>query len=85
VSALPSAEEGWARLAVTDDGIGIPAEQRQEIFRIFHRLHTKTDYPGTGAGLAIVRKIAESHGGRVDVEAAETGGSRFVVTLPVAT
>ncbi len=85
VSALPPLEAGRVRVAVTDDGIGIPAEQRQEIFRIFHRLHTKDDYPGSGAGLAIVRKIADSHGGSVDVEAAETGGSRFVVTLPVAT
>jgi signal transduction histidine kinase len=82
--AVP-APAGQARVAVIDNGIGIPAEQRTEIFRIFHRLHTKVDFPGTGAGLAIVRKIAESHGGTVEVDSVEGQGSRFVVTLPAAT
>lgn len=70
-------------IAVADNGIGIPSEYREQIFSIFKRLHRREEYPGTGIGLAICRRVAERHGGSIRVDAPEEeGGSRFVVTLP---
>ncbi len=66
---------------VTDNGIGIPAEERELIFESFHRAHR--GYLGTGLGLAICHRIADRHGGSIRVEAGPSGtGSTFVVTLP---
>lgn len=69
-------------LTVTDNGLGIPEEHRDQIFVIFRRLHDRSKYPGTGMGLAICKQIAERHGGLIRCEAAEPHGTRFVVTLP---
>jgi len=66
---------------VTDNGIGIPAEERELVFESFHRAHRS--YLGTGLGLAICHRIVDRHGGSIRVEAAPTGtGSTFVITLP---
>ncbi len=70
-------------IAVRDNGIGIPAEHQTRIFNIFHRLHRRSEYPGTGAGLAIVRKIVEAHWGSVHVDSAEGEGAVFRVRLPL--
>ncbi len=78
------APPGKVAIYVKDDGIGIPAEYQQQIFDIFERLHARSEYPGTGAGLAIVQRIAESHGGSIRVESAEGAGSTFVITLEPA-
>jgi len=70
-------------IAVRDNGIGIPEEHQMSIFNIFHRLHRRSEYPGTGAGLAIVRKIVEAHRGAVHVESTEGAGATFRVRLPL--
>jgi chemotaxis family two-component system sensor kinase Cph1 len=67
---------------IRDNGIGIPAAYREEVFRIFRRLHQKTEYGGgTGAGLTIVRKVVQRHGGEVWCEPQEGGGTTFYFTL----
>jgi PAS domain S-box-containing protein len=68
--------------AVSDNGIGIPAESWQDIFVIFRRLHTRAEYAGNGIGLSICKKIVERHGGKIWIEAQATPGCRFNFTLP---
>ena len=77
-------EEGdaWVRVSIQDNGIGIATEHHQRIFRVFERLHSTEQYPGTGIGLANVSKAAERMGGRVGVESQPDQGSRFWVELP---
>jgi PAS domain S-box-containing protein len=75
-------DEAAVRLLVRDDGIGIAEQHRERIFAPFGRLHGRGEYPGTGIGLAVCRRIAERHGGSIAVESTEGGGSTFAVTLP---
>ncbi|WP_156756008.1 sensor histidine kinase [Actinokineospora pegani] len=70
-------------LLVADNGIGVREEYAERVFAIFQRLHGKEDYPGTGIGLAMCRKIVEHHGGRIWIEPSERG-TRVRFTLPVA-
>lgn len=79
ISAMESA--GFLALRVTDNGIGIPAEQFERIFDLFKRLHTRKQYAGTGLGLSICRRIAELHGGGVTVSSETGAGSCFTLTL----
>ncbi len=74
--------EGWVRLWLQDNGIGIAPEHQQRIFRVFERLHGIETYPGTGIGLAIVRKGVERMGGSVGVKSQVGQGSRFWIELP---
>jgi signal transduction histidine kinase len=67
---------------VSDNGIGIAAENWQDIFVIFRRLHTRTEYAGNGIGLSICKKIIERHGGKIWIEAQAAPGCRFKFTLP---
>lgn len=71
----------WVRLWVEDNGIGIEPQYQQQIFGVFERLHARNAYPGTGIGLAIVRKGVERLGGRSGVESLPGQGSRFWVEL----
>ena len=62
---------------MVDNGIGIAGEHQDRIFGVFQRLHSLADYPGTGIGLAIVKRAVERMGGRVGVDSAAGKGSRF--------
>jgi PAS domain S-box-containing protein len=71
-------------LFVQDNGIGIDSVYHEQIFRMFRRLHRRDEVDGTGAGLAICKKIVEAHGGRLWIESAVGAGATFYFTLPSA-
>jgi signal transduction histidine kinase len=73
-----------AVVCVADNGIGIPAGQQEHIFEMFSRLYSEDEYPGTGIGLAIVKKAVELQGGSVRLESAAGRGSRFYLTFMLA-
>ncbi len=68
--------------SIQDNGIGIEAKYADSIFNMFSRLHSKADYPGTGMGLAICRRIVDTHGGTIWLESNKGKGCNFMFTLP---
>lgn len=74
-------ESSW-RFTVADNGPGIPQKYREKVFHIFQRLHESKDVPGTGLGLTLVRRIVDTRGGRIWIEAPDGGGTAVCFTWP---
>ena len=84
ITITPFDEDGRIGLVVGDNGIGIPPQHRERVFRMFQRLHERGRYPGIGVGLATVKKIAERNGGRVDLMDGASNGIWVAVTFPLS-
>ena len=78
-----SNSDGMVQIHVTDNGIGFEEQYLEKIFQPFQRLHSREEFPGSGIGLAICRKIVERHGGTLVAHSEPGEGSDFVITLPV--
>jgi signal transduction histidine kinase/DNA-binding LacI/PurR family transcriptional regulator len=81
VYALPEKDEAF-QIIIEDNGIGIDADHYGRIFGVFERLHGRGEYEGSGVGLAICKKIAERHSGKISIESVVGQGSKFVISLP---
>ena len=76
------AERTYHRIEIADNGIGFDQQNAERIFKVFQRLHGRSEYPGTGIGLAIVFKVVENHKGYVTAESEPDQGAVFIVDLP---
>ena len=80
----PELDQGpYCRLEITDNGIGFEEKYLDRIFTVFQRLHGRSEYVGSGVGLAVCRRIVERHHGLISAESAPGAGARFIAFLPV--
>jgi light-regulated signal transduction histidine kinase (bacteriophytochrome) len=82
VQRFPPGNKEYYRISITDNGIGFHPEHAEKIFRPFVRLHGKSEYAGSGIGLALCKRIAENHQGILYADSKENTGSRFVLIIP---
>lgn len=80
--ATPSGKE-YCEITVKDNGIGFEEKYLERIFAVFQRLHGRTEYEGTGVGLAVCRRIADRHGGSITARSQPGEGATFIITLPL--
>jgi signal transduction histidine kinase len=78
----PAQPTGYCRIIVEDNGIGFDQKYAEEIFEMFRRLHPRTEYEGTGIGLALCKKIVEKHNGFISARGKHGEGASFIVSLP---
>jgi light-regulated signal transduction histidine kinase (bacteriophytochrome) len=83
ISITSQQMDGKIRIAVKDNGIGIPEQYQKKVFEIFQRLHSQSRYPGTGIGLTICQRIMQRHGGDIHVESDGVNGSTFMLDFPL--
>jgi signal transduction histidine kinase len=83
--AVPAeqAEQQFQLIRIKDNGIGFDNAYRDRIFQIFQRLNNRSDYPGSGVGLSIVKKVVENHGGYIQADSEPGHGATFSILLPV--
>lgn len=82
ITGRPAPKEEGIEITVADNGIGFDEKYADRIFRPFQRLHSRDEFEGSGVGLAICRKIAERHGGRIAAKSKPGEGAAFVITFP---
>jgi signal transduction histidine kinase len=83
IYASQGMQQGYCRLIVEDNGIGIAEEDYEKLFKVFRRLHGRGEYEGSGIGLAVCKKIVEQHGGTIEVRSAIGAGTKIIFDLPV--
>jgi PAS domain S-box-containing protein len=81
-SSKPLPALHYCHISISDNGIGFEQEYSEKIFDLFHRLHGKAEFPGTGIGLAIVKKIVENHNGMISAEGKKNVGATFHIYIP---
>ena len=84
ISLAYQIDPDWIRISVEDNGIGIPHQYQEKVFDIFQRLHPEEDYPGTGIGLALVKKATALIDGQISLASRLATGSTFTISLPLA-
>ena len=82
VKQINQAEKTFYEIKIKDNGIGFEQEHAERIFKVFHRLHGQSEYPGTGIGLAIVQKVVENHQGTITATGSIDEGATFTILLP---
>jgi len=82
LAAQTHSPKNYTRISITDNGIGFDQQYAENIFILFHRLHMKNDYPGSGIGLSICKKIVENHGGYITAKGEPGVGATFNIFLP---